>query len=141
MPPRGQIQEMSISDLLIRLAAKSLIQFPSENAIFVLKKHNGFHLLLLKKDRLLFANTFDFVAAEEVLYFCLNILKDYQISQELASLFYSENEYAEGVVELWRPYFANLISLESHFVLPRCQGEPAFDLREFNLLLQTVKCV
>ncbi|MCZ2130471.1 MAG: DUF3822 family protein [Bacteroidia bacterium] len=138
---KGQITEISVTDLLMKLVAKSLLECTTTNSIFVFRKEDGFHLILLQKNKLLFANSFDFTAYEEVLYFCLNILKDYGIRQEECSLVYSETEYSESASNLWKPYFANVITIEKQLKLPNYQGSAPFDLQEFSLLFQLPQCV
>ncbi|MCO6494889.1 MAG: DUF3822 family protein [Bacteroidetes bacterium] len=141
LPRRGQITEVSVTDLIIKLVSKSIIHLPCEFNLFVFRKENGFHQILLQKNRILFANSFDFIAYEEVLYFCLNTLKDYGIDQNECSLFYSEAEYSQSASTLWRSYFSQVIAFEQHFKLPYFRGDIAFELSEFSLLLELVKCV
>ena len=141
LPQNAHIVNVSSVELLLKLIAKSEFTFPSKNVLCVLRKEEGFHLLLLQNNKLLFANTFDFTSYEEVLYFCLNTLKDSELTQEDTTLLFSQTQYSEHASKLWTPYFSKVTSIEECLSLPSYQGEVSFDLQEFKILFQLPKCV
>jgi hypothetical protein len=140
VPQALHVKEISDVELMLKLYLKGIWKATTRFTLVVTRFELGFHLVLLESDNLLFANTFYFTAYEEVLYFCLQVLKDREIMQESTSLVYSSVDYSETVLAFWQPYFNTVVSIESILPGPRVEGEVPFSLQPYMLLLSASLC-
>lgn len=140
VPSKLHVHEISEPELLIKLFLKGIWKAPSSHALLVSRFEEGFHLVLTDNQKILFANTFRFTAYEEVLYFCLQVLKDYDISQESCTLLYSLSDYSDTVVDFWKPYFQSVTAIDTLLPLPKVTDSVPFSLESFALFLASSLC-
>lgn len=107
--------DLSLVDATLKyvLFNKQTHTIDSQNTILLTKNRDVFHLILLKDKTPLFVNTFPATSKEEMLYFVLNIVSDFGISQDTTEILTINFQLlTDETITFLDPYFVKVTSLE-----------------------------
>lgn len=135
-----QYEAISTVEAILKIYPSGKIACVKPCSMFLFKAKEKFHLVLIHEQKLLFANSFEGIEKENMLYFMLATIKDLRIKQEETELFYLETEFDEKQVKFWKSYLPQTTCLEDQLPYPKVKGDIAFSLRPYALLFQPLVC-
>lgn len=135
-----QYEAISTIEAILKIYPSGKIPCIKPCSMFLFKAKEKFHLLLIHEQKLIFANSFEGIEKENMLYFMLATIKDLRIKQEETELFYLETEFDEKQVTFWKSYLPQITCLEDQLPYPNVKGDISFSLRPYALLFQPLVC-
>lgn len=135
-----QYEAISTIEAILKIYPSGKIPCIKPCSMFLFKAKEKFHLLLINEQKLVFANSFEGIEKENMLYFMLSTIKDLHIKQEETELFYFAADFDEKQVQFWQSYLQQTTCLEDNLPYPKVKGDIAFSLRPYALLFQPLVC-